>query len=107
MISSDVTDRAPWRRAVPRQSAPVSPPPMTMTSLPVEAHGEQDELSRDLPLGALDLDEALVAQLDVDQPQGPNLAEIVAQNLLGAHRVDPFPTLFVCPRNTEECGVCL
>ena len=28
------TDRAPWRCAVPRQSAPVSPPPMITTRLP-------------------------------------------------------------------------
>ena len=35
MISRLVTERAPWRCAVPMQSAPVSPPPMTMTSLPV------------------------------------------------------------------------
>ena len=34
MISRLVTERAPWRCAVPMQSAPVSPPPMTMTSLP-------------------------------------------------------------------------
>lgn len=34
MISSWVTDRAPWRWAVPTQSAPVSPPPMTTTCLP-------------------------------------------------------------------------
>ena len=33
-ISSCVIERAPWRVAVPRQSAPVSPPPMMMTSLP-------------------------------------------------------------------------
>ena len=35
MISSWVTDAAPWRVAVPRQSAPVSPPPMITTCLPV------------------------------------------------------------------------
>ena len=35
MISSWVTDRAPWRSDVPRQSAPVSPPPMMTTSRPV------------------------------------------------------------------------
>jgi len=29
-----VTVAAPWRVAVPRQSAPVSPPPMMMTRLP-------------------------------------------------------------------------
>ena len=34
MISSWVTDRAPCRCAVPRQSAPVSPPPMMTTCLP-------------------------------------------------------------------------
>ncbi len=34
MISSWVTDAAPWRCAVPRQSAPVSPPPMITTCLP-------------------------------------------------------------------------
>ena len=32
--SSCVTDAAPWRCAVPRQSAPVSPPPMMTTCLP-------------------------------------------------------------------------
>ena len=34
MISSWVTEAAPWRSAVPRQSAPVSPPPMMTTCLP-------------------------------------------------------------------------
>ena len=33
MISSWVTDFAPWRNEVPMQSEPVSPPPMTMTCL--------------------------------------------------------------------------
>ena len=32
-ISNCVTERAPWRWAVPRQSAPVSPPPMMTTFL--------------------------------------------------------------------------
>ena len=32
--SSWCTDAAPWRCAVPRQSAPVSPPPMITTCLP-------------------------------------------------------------------------
>ena len=31
MISSWVTDLAPWRNDVPMQSEPVSPPPMTTT----------------------------------------------------------------------------
>ena len=35
MISICVTERAPWRIEVPTQSEPVSPPPMTTTSLPV------------------------------------------------------------------------
>ncbi len=35
MISIWVTERAPWRIDVPTQSEPVSPPPMTTTSLPV------------------------------------------------------------------------
>ncbi len=43
MISSWVTDLAPWRKEVPMQSLPVSPPPMTMTCLP---------LARDLRPGA-------------------------------------------------------
>jgi hypothetical protein len=34
MISSCVTDAAPWRFDVPMQSEPVSPPPMTTTCLP-------------------------------------------------------------------------
>ena len=34
MISNWWTDAAPWRCAVPRQSAPVSPPPMMTTCLP-------------------------------------------------------------------------
>ena len=34
MISSWVTEAAPWRCEVPRQSAPVSPPPMITTCLP-------------------------------------------------------------------------
>ena len=38
-ISSCVTERAPWRWAVPRQSAPVSPPPMMTTSLPAAVIG--------------------------------------------------------------------
>ncbi len=39
MISSWVTERAPWRWAVPTQSAPVSPPPMTTTCLPSAVMG--------------------------------------------------------------------
>src|SRR3546814_5363674 len=35
MISSWVTDAAPWRFEVPTQSDPVSPPPITTTCLPV------------------------------------------------------------------------
>ena len=34
MISSCVTETAPWRKAVPMQSEPVSPPPITTTYLP-------------------------------------------------------------------------
>ena len=40
MISSCVTDAAPWRCAVPRQSAPVSPPPMMTTCLPSAVMGQ-------------------------------------------------------------------
>lgn len=40
MISSWVTEAAPWRWAVPTQSAPVSPPPMTTTCLPWAVIGE-------------------------------------------------------------------
>src|SRR5271165_6782477 len=40
MISSWVTDAAPWRCAVPRQSAPVSPPPRITTCLPADVIGE-------------------------------------------------------------------
>ena len=39
MISSWWTDAAPWRWAVPRQSAPVSPPPMMTTRLPLASMG--------------------------------------------------------------------
>ena len=35
MISSCVIEAAPWRFEVPMQSEPVSPPPMTMTCLPL------------------------------------------------------------------------
>ena len=34
MISSCVTETAPWRKEVPMQSEPVSPPPITTTCLP-------------------------------------------------------------------------
>ena len=34
MICSTVTSLAPWRMDVPRQSDPVSPPPMITTCLP-------------------------------------------------------------------------
>ena len=40
MISSWVTDAAPCRCAVPRQSAPVSPPPMMTTCLPAAVIGD-------------------------------------------------------------------
>jgi len=40
MISSWVTEAAPCRSAVPRQSAPVSPPPMTMTCYPAALIGD-------------------------------------------------------------------
>ena len=39
MISSCVTETAPWRKAVPMQSDPVSPPPITTTCLPVARIG--------------------------------------------------------------------
>ena len=35
MISSCVTEAAPWRAEVPMQSDPVSPPPITTTCLPL------------------------------------------------------------------------
>ena len=47
MISSWWTDAAPWRCAVPRQSAPVSPPPMMTTRLPLALMGAA--LERPLP----------------------------------------------------------
>ena len=37
-----VTDAAPWRWAVPTQSAPVSPPPMTTTCLPEASMSERE-----------------------------------------------------------------
>jgi hypothetical protein len=37
MISSWVTESAPWRFEVPMQSEPVSPPPITTTCLPLAA----------------------------------------------------------------------
>ena len=40
MISSWCTEAAPWRWAVPRQSAPVSPPPMMTTCLPWREMGD-------------------------------------------------------------------
>ena len=40
MISSWCTEAAPCRWAVPRQSAPVSPPPMMMTRFPLAVMGE-------------------------------------------------------------------
>lgn len=40
MISSWVTDAASCRIAVPTQSAPVSPPPMTTTCLPLAEIGD-------------------------------------------------------------------
>ncbi len=39
MISNWWTEAAPWRWAVPRQSAPVSPPPMMTTRLPAAVIG--------------------------------------------------------------------
>ncbi len=39
MISKLVTDSAPWRKDVPMQSEPVSPPPMTTTCLPLARIG--------------------------------------------------------------------
>ena len=39
MISSWVTETAPWRKAVPMQSEPVSPPPITTTCLPLARIG--------------------------------------------------------------------
>ena len=42
MISICVTDFAPWRMEVPTQSLPVSPPPMTSTSLPFASIGGAD-----------------------------------------------------------------
>ena len=42
MISNWWTDAAPWRCTVPRQSAPVSPPPMITTRLPAALIGVAD-----------------------------------------------------------------
>ena len=50
-ISSWWTDRAPWRWAVPRQSAPVSPPPMMMTRLPSALIGEASQVALLDPVG--------------------------------------------------------
>ena len=45
MISSWVTDAAPCRCAVPRQSAPVSPPPMITTCLPSAVIGRRVDVA--------------------------------------------------------------
>ena len=49
-ISSWVTEAAPWRCAVPRQSAPVSPPPMITTCLPAARDRRLDRRSPSLHL---------------------------------------------------------
>jgi hypothetical protein len=52
MSSSCVTLVAPWRTAVPTQSEPVSPPPMTTTRLPRREDGPSrvDRVPRDAPV---------------------------------------------------------
>ena len=61
MISSWVIERAPWRIAVPRQSAPVSPPPMMTTSLPSAVIGGACSVALLHPVGR---DEVLHRQVD-------------------------------------------
>ena len=51
MISNWWTDAAPWRWAVPRQSAPVSPPPMITTRLPSAVIGGLGEVALLHPVG--------------------------------------------------------
>src|ERR1019366_5533531 len=72
---------------------------------PEEAHSEQDQLCRDLTLGARDLGEACGALGDLDQMQCPDPAELVAQYLFGVHRVDTLSTLFMSARDSKERGV--
>ena len=61
MISRLVTEAAPWRCDVPMQSAPVSPPPMTTTCLPV---GEDLVLDLLAERGAVALREELHRLVD-------------------------------------------
>ena len=60
-----------------------------------EAHGEEDQVGRQLALGALDLLEPAVDPLHLVQQQRAEVAVLVAQEALGVDRVQPLAALLV------------
>ena len=66
-----------------------------------EAHGQQDELGGDLPLGALDLLEAPAAELHLDELT-PRTRPSLAEELLGGHGVHALAALLVGGGDAEE-----
>ncbi len=110
------TDAAPWRWAVPRQSAPVSPPPMMMTFLPSGVdggpgqqpglhpvgghevvHGQvhaaevaAGDVEVPLPQGADGQDDGVVGRLQVLHGQvDADVDAALEDRALGLHLVDP------------------
>ena len=67
-----------------------------------EAHREEHQLGRDLALGALDLGELAALEDHVDQAQRPDVAVLVAEELLGGHGVDPLAALLVGRGDAER-----
>ena len=60
-----------------------------------EAHGQEDQVGRQLALGALDLLEPAVDPLDLVQEQRADVAVVVAEEPLGVDRVEPLAALLV------------
>ena len=70
MISSCVTDAAPCRWEVPRQSAPVSPPPMMITCLPSAVIGGRVDVALLHVVGPRQVLHRLVDALDLATLRG-------------------------------------
>jgi hypothetical protein len=70
------------RAMLPRSSRSTPSCSTSPASRAEEAHREQHQLGRDLALGALDLLELPVLELDLDQAQARDVAVVVAEELL-------------------------
>ena len=70
-----------------------------------EAHRQQHQLARQLEVGALDLLELAVDELDLVRAQRAHVAVVVAEEALGVDAVDALAALLVRRRDAEDVGL--